>query len=156
MRSAIEKSVTENSLRIAVGELPKPPAFLIGQVGDQRIAFHGTSGSFFLTQENKNGELSGNNISNGNSTEKEELSTKVDTNEATEGFASHPDQAAMDAGECRRSFTSTEENSDTDAVLARSVNESASCGSIRDQADTILAAQYASDIRHERGIINQP
>ncbi len=156
VRSAIEKSVTENSLRIAVGELPKPPAFLIGQVGDQRIAFHGTSGSFFLTQDNKNGELSGSNITNGNSAEKEELSTKIDADKTTEGVASNTDQAVVDASECSGSFTSAEENGDTDAVLARSVDESASCGGIGDQADTILAAQYASDIRYERGIINQP
>lgn len=52
VREAIEKTITENSLRLAIGELPKPPAFLIGQIGEQRIAFHGSSGQFILTHEN--------------------------------------------------------------------------------------------------------
>lgn len=154
VRAALEKSVTENSLRIAVGELPKPPAFLIGQVGDQRIAFHGSSGSFYLTQENTNGELSGSSITNGNGTDKEELPTKIDSNEVTKGVASNTDQAIVDAGECRRSFTSSAANCDTDAILAGSADESPGGGRFRDQADPILAAQYTSDIRHERGTIN--
>ena len=55
IRAVIEKTVESNALKMAIGELPKPPAFLIGQVGDQRIAFHGTSGAFFLTHENLSG-----------------------------------------------------------------------------------------------------
>lgn len=57
VREALEKSVERNALKMAIGELPTPPAFLIGQIGDQRIAFHGTSGRFYLTHENlKEGE----------------------------------------------------------------------------------------------------
>ena len=41
IKANIERTIKENSIRIALGELPRPPAFLIGQVGDQRIAFHG-------------------------------------------------------------------------------------------------------------------
>ena len=63
VRGAIEKTLDENALRFAVGELPKPPAFLIGQIGDQRIAFHGSSGNFFLTQETS-GEFNGSGNSN--------------------------------------------------------------------------------------------
>ena len=55
VRDVIEKSVEQNALAMSIGELPKVPAFLIGQVGDQRIAFHGTSGSFYLTHENLSG-----------------------------------------------------------------------------------------------------
>ena len=63
VRNAIEKTLDVNALRFAVGELPKPPAFLIGQIGDQRIAFHGSSGNFFLTQDTS-GELNDNGNSN--------------------------------------------------------------------------------------------
>ena len=62
VRLAIEKSVEQNALAMALGELPKAPAFLFGQVGDQRIAFHGTSGKFYLTHENL-GEKNGESIS---------------------------------------------------------------------------------------------
>lgn len=152
VRAAIEKSVTENSLRIAVGELPKPPAFLIGQVGDQRIAFHGTSGSFYLTQERNIGEQNG--INTANSTDKEELPTQVNTNEIAESITSNTDQTTMEAGECRRSFTGTEADCNTDAVLAGSADESASSGGIRNKTDKILAAEHTSDTRHERGTVN--
>lgn len=63
VREVIEKTVEQNALAMAIGELPKPPAFLIGQVGDQRIAFHGTSGSFYLTHESLSGaEKNGKSI----------------------------------------------------------------------------------------------
>ncbi len=61
VREVIEKTVEQNALNMALGELPRTPAFLIGQVGDQRIAFHGTSGSFYLTHE-KIGEENGKSI----------------------------------------------------------------------------------------------
>jgi transposase InsO family protein len=63
VREALEKSVERNALAMAVGEIPKPPAFLIGQIGDQRIAFHGTSGRFYLTHENLEGNLSNESAS---------------------------------------------------------------------------------------------
>jgi hypothetical protein len=63
VRMAIEKTVEQNALSMALGELPKVPAFLFGQVGDQRIAFHGTSGKFYLTHENL-GETNGESVSN--------------------------------------------------------------------------------------------
>ena len=61
VRAVLEKSVERNALAMAIGKLPTPPAFLIGQIGDQRIAFHGTSGRFYLTHEN----LKENGVSNG-------------------------------------------------------------------------------------------
>ena len=63
VREIIEKTVEANSLRLSLGELPKPPAFLIGQVGDQRIAFHGSTGGFYLTNEDLRGETNGESIS---------------------------------------------------------------------------------------------
>ncbi len=56
VREVIEKSVEANSLRLSLNELPQAPAFLIGQVGDQRIAFHGKGGGFYLTKEDLRGE----------------------------------------------------------------------------------------------------
>lgn len=61
VRNIIEKSVSENALRLSLEEEIKPPAFLIGQIGDQKIAFHGNSGHFYLTHENLTGESNGNN-----------------------------------------------------------------------------------------------
>ena len=61
VRSIIEKSVDENALRLSLEEEIKPPAFLIGQIGDQKIAFHGNSGHFYLTHENLIGVKDGHN-----------------------------------------------------------------------------------------------
>lgn len=51
VRAVIKKTIETNSLRMSLDELLKPPAFLIRQVGDQRIAFHGSGGGFYLTNE---------------------------------------------------------------------------------------------------------
>lgn len=64
IRSAIEKTIASNALLIALGELPKPPAFLIGQIGEQRISFHGTSGEFVLSHENLKGAQNENRREN--------------------------------------------------------------------------------------------
>lgn len=61
VRAAIEKQVQKNSYAMAIGQRPRPPAFLIGQIGEQRIAFHGEGGRFLLTHESmpsaSNGDL---------------------------------------------------------------------------------------------------
>lgn len=44
VRRILEKSFTENELRLAVGERPRSPVFLLGQIGDQKICMHGESG----------------------------------------------------------------------------------------------------------------
>lgn len=155
IRSVIEKTVTENSIRIAVGELPRPPAFLIGQVGDQRIAFHGTSGAFYLSKENINGEVYGNETTRESSAKnKEELSAQDNTSEATQSIASDPDQAAMVESQSRRSFTSPEENCNTATILAGSDDKVRGSNGIGIKADQIMAIEYASHIGDECGVIN--
>jgi len=155
VRGVIEKTVHENSLRLAVGELPKPPAFLIGQVGDQRIAFHGTSGSFFLTQGNTNGEQSGNIIKSGINNTKEELSEKINSDEASQSSPCDTDQAALVTSECRRSFAGPEKDCNTDGVLARADDQVRGAESARDEADQVLAAKYAGNIGYECRAINK-
>ena len=48
VRRAIEATLTQNELRLAVGDAPRSPVFLIGQIGDQPISLHGESGSLVL------------------------------------------------------------------------------------------------------------
>jgi transposase InsO family protein len=44
VREAIEKTLAENELRLAVGQEPRKPVFLVGQIGDQQVSLHGERG----------------------------------------------------------------------------------------------------------------
>lgn len=165
VREAIEKSVTENSLRLALGELPRPPAFLIGQVGDQRIAFHGTSGSFFLTHEN----LKGDEL-NGDNTKRQQPSI---TNDIEAGGAAELLQAANNEGEVTQDIAvntaasdvgascgggpmpSAEGIDDHNGVLAGSIDEDGSCSETGDETNTGVAVEPAGDFGYEHRIINK-
>jgi transposase InsO family protein len=44
VRRAIEQSVAKNALRLALGEAPRRPVFLVGQIDGQSVSVHGESG----------------------------------------------------------------------------------------------------------------
>ncbi|OFZ29536.1 MAG: hypothetical protein A2622_07360 [Bdellovibrionales bacterium RIFCSPHIGHO2_01_FULL_40_29] len=48
VRERIEMSIGENALRMSLGELPRVPVFLVGQIGDQSISLHGESGQLVI------------------------------------------------------------------------------------------------------------
>lgn len=48
VRKAIERTLASNELRLAIGEAPRAPVFLIGQIGDQPISLHGEEGRLVL------------------------------------------------------------------------------------------------------------
>jgi transposase InsO family protein/transposase-like protein len=48
VRKAVEATLAQNELRLAVGDAPRSPVFLIGQIGDEPISLHGESGSLIL------------------------------------------------------------------------------------------------------------
>ncbi len=48
IRKAIEETVDKNVLRLALGEAPRNPVFLIGQIGDQPVSMHGESGNLVI------------------------------------------------------------------------------------------------------------
>ena len=178
VRSSIEKTVLENSIRIAVGELPRPPAFLIGQVGDQRIAFHGTSGSFILTHENLKGESNAvtaipatitessqsgaSQVSNTGVTSAEpddlgttaassaqKLPAKTGADAATEGTSGNSGALPVGASNGGRAVTSTEVLGDDNGILDRSNDEDGGSHEFRTQADSILAVEQSGNFRYE-------
>jgi putative transposase len=156
VRAVLEKSVRENSLRIATGDLPRPPAFLIGQVGDQRIAFHGTAGSFYLNNEHINGDINANtgNITNNNHAD-QELSTQAMPGETPQGIAISSDQATMGAIQPRGAEPSSEDVGIDPGVLAGPHHKTCSSREPSDQADTVLATEYAGHFGNERGFVNE-
>jgi transposase InsO family protein/transposase-like protein len=58
VREALEKTMSRNELHLAIGEKPRKPVFLVGQVGDQQISLHGENGRLvFQTQDGKLQEM---------------------------------------------------------------------------------------------------
>ena len=52
VRKALEATLTQNELRLAVGDQPRTPVFLVGQIGDQPVSLHGESGSLVIQTPN--------------------------------------------------------------------------------------------------------
>jgi transposase InsO family protein/DNA-binding transcriptional regulator YiaG len=158
IKEVIEKTVAENSLRFAIGELPKVPAFLIGQVGDQKIAFHGTSGSFYLSQTTTNGENengTGNNITNG-------ASITGETTGASEGSAvssphelpSNPSQGLVGSGELRAKSASAENDVSDYGLLDGEAHKSRGNKELIDDASQVLADDPSGDCGNECRVTN--
>jgi transposase InsO family protein len=48
VRRVIEETISKNELKLAVGETPRKPVFLIGQIGDTPVSLHGEKGQLLL------------------------------------------------------------------------------------------------------------
>ena len=58
VREALEKTMSRNELHLALGEKPRKPVFLVGQVGDQQVSLHGEKGKLiFQTQDGNRQEM---------------------------------------------------------------------------------------------------
>lgn len=162
VREIIEKTVQENSLRLALGELPKPPAFLIGQVGDQKIAFHGTSGGFYLTHE-KLGEKSDGEF---RSDSVAEFAIKRDAGveqapapEEGQSMAlcadaplpGDPGSGSLGQGERVGASESAGDGDDDHGGMGGPVDEGSSLGEAGDEAAQILANESSGDGRDDGG-----
>jgi transposase InsO family protein len=122
VRAVIEKTVESNSLAMSIGEIPKPPAFLIGQVGDQRIeGFNSEEGSK-KTSDEREDEVSGDS-----------------------------DTRSMGSGLGRRSVESARDFTSDDGVLDREAFEKRSDREIGHEASQILADVAASGGRDDGG-----
>jgi len=52
VRQALENAMSRNELHLALGEKPRKPVFLVGQIGDQQVSLHGERGRLiFQTQD---------------------------------------------------------------------------------------------------------
>lgn len=173
VREVIEKTVEQNALAMSIGELPKPPAFLIGQVGDQRIAFHGTSGSFFLTHENLLGASSNGNTQINDSrdpaaniidrTEREPVGVidvgRQETSEGTEGSERKrerevpvdPDQGAVGPSDGRGAGSSEGDRASVHGVLDGSFDEAGGIEQIKLKPGEVLAVVEPGSCRDDGG-----
>lgn len=165
VRSAIEKTVEQNALTMALGELPKTPAFLIGQVGDQRIAFHGTSGKFYLTHENlgeKNGESNGDitksedrgDQSGSAGEESESLPGATPGRESENEVPSDSSEGALGEGFGGSETQSPGECEGDHGVLDREDLSEPSDHESGDETCEVLATHPASHSGNDGGVIN--
>lgn len=59
LRTALERELSQNELRLAIDEAPRKPVYLVGQIGDERIALHGERGRLVIdTPEGGQREIS--------------------------------------------------------------------------------------------------
>lgn len=54
IRKTLEEAMSRNELRLALGEKPRKPVFLVGQVGDQQVSLHGENGRLIFQTQNGN------------------------------------------------------------------------------------------------------
>jgi len=51
VRETLEKAMSRNELHLALGEAPRKPVFLVGQIGDQQVSMHGERGRLVVQTE---------------------------------------------------------------------------------------------------------
>ena len=160
VREAVEKTVEQNALNMAIGELPKPPAFLIGQVGDQRIAFHGSSGKFYLSQENL-GENSGEqpraeSESIGGASESGKGQAPAQAEAAANGGQVPGDTDARFVGPSHSGGAGEGETngSGDHGVLDGLFNQASGDGEVKLNPGQVLATNEPSRSRHDGGFTN--
>ena len=54
VRQALEKTMSQNELHLALGEKPRKPVFLVGQIGDQQVSLHGERGRLVFQSQDGN------------------------------------------------------------------------------------------------------
>jgi hypothetical protein len=169
VRGAIEKTVERNALAMAIGELPKPPAFLIGQVGDQRIAFHGTSGKFYLQHENVNEVVSTESFDqqdffndgdkDGRTNCVESESSGASSKAPDEGISvgdisSNPDAGIMVEGHSGGEGAGQGVGASDDGVLDGAIKQTGSVDETLPEAHSVLAVEKPSGFGNDGGTFN--
>lgn len=54
VRQALEATLSRNELHLALGEKPRKPVFLVGQIGDQQVSLHGERGRLVFQSQDGN------------------------------------------------------------------------------------------------------
>jgi transposase InsO family protein/transposase-like protein len=142
VRKAIEETISKNELRLALGEAPRKPVFLIGQIGGTPVSLHGEKGKLVLqTPDGLSQRLDYEDFGH---------PTKDPTATQTEGESEHdkvPEQNGIESdGSCRLDENRPEtpsEREDGDAEPARLAGE----GSVgnRDRGAADQGARGGSD-----------
>jgi len=92
LRQALERELSQNELRLALDETPRKPVYLVGQIGDERIALHGERGRLVIdTPDGGQRELSMQDL--GTKQLQEHEDDKPLESAANERIGADPDEA---------------------------------------------------------------
>lgn len=157
VRAAIERSLSENEIRLATGERPHAPVFLVGQIGGKAISMHGERGKLVVqtpgatpkelaydTIEHRGGEDEGDG----------EKGKEADAKENDEGAAEvrAAGENALGAGEPRAESESAGRGDHDLGVLDRADQQGGSCEAPEYASVESLAAVTAGDIGYAGGV----
>lgn len=161
VRSVIEQTMTENQLRLAIGEEPRTPVFLVGQIGDQPISLHGEGGKLVLrTEDGSTKELSYGEFGHFKKGEDNGRARADETYSHEKRSQERDCDSTEDSNSCERDlelgFAGGEadcpQNScDDSSVLDGPYDEEASCGIVIDTSTKDMATLGASSCGNGSG-----
>jgi len=100
VRKAMEASLTQNELLLALGEAPRKPVFLVGTIGDQHVSLHGERGKLVIqTPEGGRQELSFDELGTTRGDEVRTDGSVVDGNRENGEFGTKDESGDQAAGE---------------------------------------------------------
>lgn len=175
VRKAIEDTISKNALKLAVGETPRKPVYLIGQIGETPVSLHGEKGKLVIqTPQGTKQHLDYEDFGHGkvvttNKGEKEDESTNEsgyrEQGEGQNTAQAEPESEVCDSegagiscegtlGDGNRGATSdSSQNVGSDhGALAGEDHESRTCRAVKDATAPDLAALPASDLGNDCGL----
>lgn len=160
IREKMEAQISENALRMALGELPRTPVFLIGQIGDKSISLHGENGQLVInTPDGETKSLDYEkfghfrkevNFGTSRKQQEDEAKSQRDVYGVT-GEDANTCEELMDAGQSRGEAESFTDRNTFDGILGRKDNAAGISGGNQCAADTNMAVISASDIGNASG-----
>lgn len=160
IRKKIEESIKENALRMALGESPRVPVFLVGQIGNQSISLHGENGQLVLNTPDgethnvdykKFGHLGKDNF-NGNSGQQIETSRSQGRKLFKDTETSDTSESIMGISYSRGETTSTIDGNVVDGVLDGAHEQAGAIENDRATTSENLAVVTASNIGNASGL----
>lgn len=161
VRKKLEETIKENALRLALGELPRVPVFLVGQIGNQSISLHGENGQLvFNTPEGerrafdyeKFGHL-GKEKDHGTRTSSVEAEGSQKGSSFESPGSSNTSAGSLGVRNAGREAKGTDDGGSPDGVLDGSDQQEGISSGNQDAASKNLAVVTAGDIGNASGVI---
>ena len=154
LRKALERTHSENELRLATGDRPRTPVFLIGQVGEESISMHGEDGKLVLNLREGRKEFGYGEFGHGNANtgEKREEVTGKTAGALQDSEICVPGESALGTSERGGADPGTRNIDRDNGVLAREENKTPSGESTKNSTNTSLADVTTGDLGYAGGV----
>jgi hypothetical protein len=131
VRRALEETVAKNALRLALGETPRKPLFLVGQIDGQAVSLHGESGRIVVqTPDGVVKEISSKDLGMGPGT-KEVRDGKAEEGRADAGGAAPAGEPADGGGvESREAGQAASKGAQANVVSGAPADAGAGAGAV--------------------------